>query len=79
MLDPCDVAGHTVDPARNISVLRLDQTKTLFDLDQIGFHFREVATNGAQMLEHKVDALVTHAGVLSFPGSSCKMVGAKGK
>jgi hypothetical protein len=28
-------------------VLRLDQTKTLFDLDQIGFHFREVATNGA--------------------------------
>ncbi|MBV8119841.1 MAG: hypothetical protein JO081_07900 [Alphaproteobacteria bacterium] len=56
------VARHPVDPTRVVGILRLDQTKTLFDLDQIRFHFCDITTNGAPMSEHQVDALAADDG-----------------
>src|SRR5271166_4248953 len=50
-LDQGDVAGHPIDPARDVGVLRLDQTQPLLDFDQIGLHFRDIAANGAEVFE----------------------------
>jgi hypothetical protein len=59
-LDQRDVFGHAIAPAGDIGALRFDQTKTSFDIDQIGLHLSDVAANGAAMFEDSIGASVAH-------------------
>jgi hypothetical protein len=54
------VARDPIDTPRNIGILRLERPEPLFDLDQIGFHFRDIAAKRAEMLEDPVGTAFAH-------------------
>ena len=62
--DQDDVAGHSVDPARQIGILTFEEADALLDLDQIGLDLRHIATDSLEMLENQIGSFVAHTMIL---------------
>ena len=62
-LDQFDIAAQPVRPARQAAVLAFDQAQPFLDLDDVGLHLADIATDGAEQFRHKV--IAHHRGVFA--------------
>jgi hypothetical protein len=63
-LDQGDVAGHSVDRARQIGILTFEGADALLDLDQLGPDLRDIATDSPELLKNQIGSFVAHTMIL---------------